>query len=397
LFPLEDSGSLEQDLPCSAAHLSGLLLLTDRIVTTRQRKDNRIVALIDGEEAYPAMLVAIRKAQQSINLSSYIFDADGIGAAFVEHLIEADNRGVEVRIIIDALGEKYSRLSPRVAFRDTAVRVVRFLPLRNGAYINLRNHRKLLIIDGLEAFTGGMNIRSRHLKASSVDSVHDVHFSVKGPVVADLQRTFLGDWYFVTGEKLRNPCFFPPIEPHGNALVRCITDGPDREFRKIEQIIKGALSCAKNHVFIMTPYFIPDREIISSLITAALRGVDICVVLPGINNLPFVQWASRAFLWELLANGIRVFSQPPPFVHTKLLLVDDVWSLVGSANLDPRSLRLNFELDLSVVDTELSSTIRLHFDRAFANSHEISLAEVEQSPLFIKLRNNFARLFSPYL
>jgi cardiolipin synthase A/B len=399
IYPIEDQGRFEPQLPDSAAHLSDLLLLEEKIVTSRQREGNRIVALVGGEEAYPAMLVAIRRAQETINLSSYIFDADGIGAEFVVHLIEAARRGVEVRVIIDSLGEKYSRMSPRVAFRGTPVQLVRYLPLRHGAYINLRNHRKLLIVDGLEAFTGGMNIRSRHLNASEsvIDSIHDVHFSVKGPVVADLQGTFLGDWYFVTGEKLHNHCFFPAIEPQGNALVCCVADGPDREFRKIEQIIKGALSCAKHTVYIMTPYFIPDREMISSLVTAALRGVEIRIILPECNNLPFVDWASRALLWELQVNGIRIFYQPPPFVHTKLFLVDNIWSLIGSANWDTRSLRLNFELNLSVFDRELATTIHRHFDRAFANSHEITLQEVEEYPLIIKLRNNCARLFSPYL
>lgn len=399
IYPVEDQRRCEPQLPVSAAHLSDLLRLEDKIVTTRQREGNRIVALIGGEEAYPAMLSAIRGARETINLSSYIFDADGIGAEFVEQLIDAANRGVEVRVIIDSLGEKYSRKSPRVAFRGTPVKLVRYLPLRHGAYINLRNHRKLLIVDGLVAFTGGMNIRSRHLNASEseMDTIHDVHFSVKGPVVADLQGTFLGDWFFVTGEKLQDQSLFPAIEPQGNALVCCVADGPDREFRKIEQIIKGALSCAKNQVYVMTPYFIPDREMISSLVTAALRGVDIRIFLPGRNNLPFVDWASRALLWELQVNGIRVFYQPPPFVHTKLLLVDNIWSLIGSANLDTRSLRLNFEVNLSVFDSELATTILRCFDRAFANSREIIRNEVEEYPLIIKLRNNFARLFSPYL
>jgi len=147
----------------------------------------------------------------------------------------------------------------------------------------------------------------------------------------------------------------------------------------------------------MTPYFIPDREIISALVTAALRGVDIRIVLPGSNNLPFVDWASRALLWELQVYGIRVYYQPSPFVHTKLLLVDNVWSLVGSANLDTRSLRLNFELNLSVFDAELSTTIHRHFERAFTDSHEMTLQETEQRPLRLKLRDNLARLFSPYL
>lgn len=399
IYPLDDQEHFIPTLPHYAEHLSDLLKLEDKIVKSRQREGNRIVTLIGGEEAYPAMLNAIRFAQETINLSSYIFDADGIGSEFVDCLTEAALRGVEVRIIIDALGEKYSRISPRAAFRNTPVRLVRYLPLRHGAYINLRNHRKLLIIDGNDAFTGGMNIRSRHLNASeaSTDSICDVHFRVKGPVVADLQGTFLGDWYFVTGENLQNPCFFPVIEPQGNALVCCVADGPDREFRKIEQIIKGALSCAKNRVYIMTPYFIPDREMISSLVTAALRGIDIRIVLPGANNLPFVDWAGKGLLWELQVNGIRVFYQPPPFVHTKLLLVDSIWSFIGSANLDARSLRLNFELNLSVFDTALSSTLNRQFEQAFVDSHETTLQEVEERPLAIKLRNNFARLFSPYL
>ena len=147
----------------------------------------------------------------------------------------------------------------------------------------------------------------------------------------------------------------------------------------------------------MTPYFVPDREIISALVTAALRGVDIRIVLPGCNNLPFVDWASRAVLWELQVNGIRIFYQPPPFVHTKLMLVDNVWSLIGSANFDTRSLRLNFELNLSVFGLELSATTQRHFERAFAGSHEITLQEIEQRPLLLKLRDNLARLFSPYL
>ncbi|MDD2851863.1 MAG: cardiolipin synthase [Desulfuromonadaceae bacterium] len=399
IFPKEERAGITPQLPDSAAHLADLLHLEDTIVTTRLRDGNRIVALIGGEEAYPAMLAAIMNAQETINLSSYIFDADGIGAEFVAQLIESAQRGVEVRVIIDALGEKYCRKSPRVAFDGTPVKLVYYLPLRQGAYINLRNHRKLLIVDGREAFTGGMNIRSHHLYASesAIDSIHDVHFSVKGPVVADLQGTFLGDWYFVTGARLRNRLFFPVLEPDGHALACCIADGPDKEFRKIEQIIKGALSCARNYVYIMTPYFVPDREMVSALVTAALRGVDIRIVLPVQNNLPFVDWASRALLWELQVNGIRFFFQPPPFVHTKLLLVDSVWSLIGSANLDTRSLRLNFEINLSVFDSALSATIYQHFEKAFTASHETTAQEIEEYPLMIKLRNNLARLFSPYL
>lgn len=399
IYPIEDREVESALLPPAAHHLRDLRLLADHVVQTRLRAGNRITPLVDGEEAYPAMLAAIGRAQESINLSSYIFDADGIGAEFVTHLKDAAERGVEVRVIIDALGEKYSRISPRKALAGSRVRLVRYLPLRHGAYINLRNHRKLLIIDGREAFTGGMNIRSRHQTshAAQLSAIHDMHFCVRGPVVNDLQRAFLEDWHFVTGERLDNPLFFPTVAPQGNSIVRCISDGPDKEFRKLEQIIMGALSCAGQSVLIMTPYFIPDRPMISALITAALRGVEVCIVLPGKNNLPFVQWASNALLGELLANGVRIFYQPPPFVHTKIFMVDDIWSLIGSANLDARSLRLNFELDLSIFDSTFTAQLKSHFEAALAASHEITLAELERRSLAIKLRENFARLFSPYL
>jgi len=147
----------------------------------------------------------------------------------------------------------------------------------------------------------------------------------------------------------------------------------------------------------MTPYFIPDRALIAALVTAALRGVAVHIVLPGLNNLPFVQWASQTLLPELLAAGVRVYYQPPPFVHTKLLLVDDIWGLIGSANLDTRSLRLNFEQNLSVYDAAFADRIRQHFDQAFLHTHEVTLDEIEGRTLAVKLRDGFCHLFAPYL
>ena len=399
IYPSDEPDEQPILLPQTAFHLHDLGILADRVVKSRLRNGNRITPLIDGEAAYPAMLEAIAGARESIHLSSYIFDADGIGAEFVAGLKAAERRGVRVRVIIDALGEKYSRISARKALAGSRVRVARFLPLRHGAYINLRNHRKLLIIDGREAFTGGMNIRSRHqaLRYSSATAIHDVHFRVRGPIVGDLQRAFLEDWHFVTGERLDNPLYFPALEYRGSAFARCISDGPDREFRKLEQIIMGALSCAGESVLIMTPYFIPDRPMAAALVTAALRGVDVRIVLPGKNNLPVVHWAGRAQLGELLSNGIRVFYQPPPFVHTKLFMVDDIWTLIGSANLDARSLRLNFELDLSILDSAFAATMRDHFEKALDASQEVTLDAWKQRSMPVKLRDNFARLFSPYL
>lgn len=386
-------------LPPGAEHLDELRRLADRVVSSPLLAGNRVTPLENGEGAYPAMLEAIGGARESIHLSTYIFDADGTGRRFVDALKAAADRGVEVRVIIDGLGEKYSIPRARTLLIGSPVKVGRFLPLRQGGYLNLRNHRKILVIDGHTAFSGGMNIGDRHLveRAEGPAPVADMHFKVEGAVVADLQRVFLEDWYFVTGELLDFGRYFPVPEPAGAALARAIADGPDKELRKLHWIIMGALSCARRKVRIMTPYFIPDRPLVSALVTCALRGVEVTLVLPARNNLPYVHWATGAYLWELLQQGIRVFYQPPPFVHTKLFLVDGTWSLIGSANLDPRSLRLNFEFDIEVYDREFADMLGGRFERVLALSREVTLAEMDGRPLPVKLRDGAAKLFSPYL
>jgi cardiolipin synthase len=176
-----------------------------------------------------------------------------------------------------------------------------------------------------------------------------------------------------------------------------VSDGPDKEFRRLHLLIMGALACSRSRVLIMTPYFIPDRALVSALVTTALRGVEVILVLPRKNNLPFVHWATRAYLWEVLEQGIKVCYQPPPFVHTKLLLVDGVWSLIGSANLDPRSLRLNFEMNLEVYDRDFTARLEKSFHETVELSHEVTLEEVDGRALPERLRDGIAKLFSPYL
>ena len=382
-----------------AEHLDELRKLADRVVGTPLLSGNRLTPLANGDNAYPAMLAAIDAASHSISLSTYIFDGDSVGRLFVDALKKAADRKVEVRVIIDALGEKYSWPTARWLLKGSRVRVGRYLPLRQGWYVNLRNHRKILIVDGCKAFTGGMNIGARHMTGGGVKGrpVADLHFMVEGPVVGDLQRVFLEDWYFTTGELVSDRRLFPLLAPAGEALARAISDGPDKEIRKLNWIIMGALACARERVQIMTPYFIPDRPLLSALVTAALRGVDVTLVFPSVNNLPYVHWASRAFLWELLQQGIKIFYQPPPFAHTKLFLVDGIWSLIGSANLDPRSLRLNFELDLEVYDPAFTGLLEREFVTTLARSREVSLAEMDGRGFFEKVRDGVAKLFSPYL
>jgi cardiolipin synthase len=398
-FPLGQKQQKACALPPAASHLRELRFLADRIVTAHLLPGNRITPLENGEGAYPPMLEAIAGATSTINLSTYIFDGDTAGARFVKALAEAADRGVEVRVIIDSLGEKYSHPTARKLLKGSNVQIGRFLPLRQGGYVNLRNHRKILVVDGMIGFTGGMNIGDRHIteRSGHPPVVKDMHFMVEGQVVNDLQRTFLEDWFFVTGNLINDEKFFPPVPEAGDAIVRAVSDGPDKEFRKLNWIILGGLSCARETVRIMTPYFIPDRPLISAMITAALRGVKVSLVLPELNNLPFVHWACRTYLWELLQHDIRIYYQPAPFVHTKLLIVDGIWSLIGSANLDPRSLRLNFEFNLEVYDSRLGQDLSAQFDRTVAVSREISLAEMDGRSLPVKIRDSLAKLGSPYL
>ena len=388
---------LSHPLPVELSYLNELRSLSDRVVSRDLRPGNALIPLENGEEAYPAMLAAIGAATSSIHLSTYIFDGDDTGKRFVHALVSAADRGIEVRVIVDSLGEIYSRPTARELLKGSGVEFRRFLPLRPGGYLNLRNHRKILVVDGKVGFTGGMNIGGRHMVTGRPPVVKDLHFQVTGPVVADLQRTFLDDWYFVKGELLPGRDYFPDLPETGSALVRAVSDGPDKEFRKLHWIILGALSCARRRVTIVTPYFVPDRALIAALITAALRGVEIVLVLPELNNLPFVNWASRSYLWELLPYGVHIFAQPPPFVHTKFMVVDWSWSLIGSANLDPRSLRLNFEFDLEVYDLAFAGTLEERCSVVLAVSRQITLAEVDARSLPVKIRDGAAKLFSPYL
>jgi cardiolipin synthase A/B len=395
--PDRPTQSISYPLPPELGALKELRLLSDRVVSTPLHPGNTVIPLENGEEAYPAMISAIDKAVSSVHLCTYIFDGDVTGRRFADALTAAARRGVEVRVIVDSLGQRYSKPTAHELLKRSEVQFRSFLPLRPGGYLNLRNHRKILVVDGIIGFTGGMNIGNRHMVSRSPKAVEDLHFQVNGPVVADLQRTFVEDWLFAKGSPLNGGQYFPEIAPAGSALVRAVSDGPDKDFRKLHWIILGAISCARRRVTIVTPYFIPDRGLISALITAALRGVQITLVLPEVNNLPYVQWASYSYLWELLQQGVRIYSQPGPFVHTKFMVVDRSWSLIGSGNLDPRSLRLNFEFNLEIYDLHFARTLEQRCTSALANAREITLEEMDGRSLPVKVRDATAKLFSPYL
>jgi len=235
--------------------------------------------------------------------------------------------------------------------------------------------------------------RQRHPRSP----VQDLHFRVSGPVVTQLQEVFADDWQFTTGETLRGDGWFPQPESAGPVLARGVTDGPDENFEKLLWTLLGALSIARDSVRIMTPYFLPDPSVVSALNLAAMRGVQVDILLPAKNNLPLVQWASRAMWWQVLKHGCRIWLTPPPFDHSKLMLVDGCWVLLGSANWDARSLRLNFEYNLECYDPALAQRMDDLFTAKRSAAHLVTLEEVDGRPLPAKLRDGVARLLTPYL
>jgi cardiolipin synthase len=378
-----------------------LARLGDKVGPFSLSPGNLVELLENGDEAFPPMLDAIAGARASIALTTYIFDNDEVGRRFADALIAAHARGVAVRVIIDAVGQRYSWPSMLKRLRAAGVPAAAYMPIlmnRNLAALNLRNHRKLLILDGEKAFTGGMNIRGGRLLAKPGDHpVRDLQFRVCGPVVQELMSVFVSDWEFVTRETLSGASWFPPLKERGPVIARAIPDGPDRHFEVLRMIILGGLAQARRSVLIATPYFLPDAGLISALNTTALRGVAVDILLPEKNNLKVVQWASFALYWQLLDRGCRIWHSPPPFDHSKLMLVDDQWTLVGSTNWDPRSMRLNFELNLECYDTELGARMRAWFERRRAAAREISQADMDNRSLPRRLRDGVARLLSPYL
>jgi cardiolipin synthase len=383
--------------------LAGLDRLSSLVTGNPLTGGNRIEPLADGDLAYPAMLAAIDGAERSVTLATYIFDHDSAGRAFADALQRARARGVEVRVLIDGLGARYSRPDMIGRLRRAGLLAAAFLPTRNpllSRYANLRNHRKIMVVDGTIGFTGGMNIRAGHCVAQNpAHPVRCLHFEVRGPIVADLQRTFAIDWAFASGEALRGELWFapPPTEDCGPVLARGLRDGPDADIDHIRQVMIGALAVAQSRVRIVTPYFLPDEVLLAALKVTALRDVAVDVVLPGRSNIRVMDWATRPQLPELIDAGCRVWLTPLPFDHTKIFIVDDAWSLVGSSNWDARSLRLNFEYNLECYDDELVRRLDALVDARIDVAQRVDAAELRALPLAARLRDGLARLLSPYL
>lgn len=387
------------DAPRRSDHLAPLELAVDSLTGSALPPGNRIDLLRDGEETYPAMLEAIDRASTSIALASYIFEMDDIGRSFVAALARARERGVAIRVIVDGVGSGYL-LSPAYrAMSAQGIEVARFLhslrPWRMG-FLNLRNHKKILVVDGRMAFVGGLNISIDHLPGSDPPHpIRDVHFRVTGPAVTQIAEAFAADWYFAVGEELSGESWIPQLGPAGTAEARVITSGPDQDPARLSLLLQQAINCARHSIALVTPYFLPEERLVTSLMLAAMRGVAVDIVLPQSSDNLLVDWATRAHVAPLLEAGCRIWRAPRPFDHSKLLSIDGEWSLIGSANWDVRSLRLNFEISLEVYDRDFARLIEQQVMRR--QGRRLTLRGLSRRSLSIRLRDAAARLLLPYL
>ena len=360
---------------------------------------NEVTTYYNGEQAFPAMLDAIDAAAKEVLLSSYIFDNDDTGRRFIDRLQHARQRGVTVCVLVDDVGIRYSLPTIIRELKRTGLPFRRFMPLRllpPSFSINLRTHRKVLIADRERCFAGGMNIGDRQLlHGPSPHRASDLHFSFFGPVVRDFVDLFEDDWRFCGGDALEPWAGDDSVR--GSALCRLVSDGPDETLDSMKLVFMGAISNARRRIWIMTPYFLPERQMMGCLQAAALSGVDIQVMIPQQNNWPLVQWALQHNMVELLTNGVNILQRPPPFAHSKCFLVDDDYAIVGSSNLDPRSLRLNFELGVEVFDQDLNRELASHFSEVAGSCIPFTTEWIESRSYPARIRDGAAALFTPYI
>ncbi|MEN7972491.1 MAG: cardiolipin synthase [Verrucomicrobiota bacterium] len=368
-------------------------------------EDSDIVPLLCGDQAYPLMLQAIRAAKNHIHMQSFIIHRDETGRKFLKELKIKAKEGVKVRLMFDRFGSTHAYLGGMFhKYRNIPNLEIcgwtQANPFKRQFQINLRNHRKNLVVDGHVAFFGGVNIASENITAKGKEAIRDYHFKVEGPLVHELQLSFLRDWYFMTEEpidQLLNPMHFPEVLSTGTAKARIIDSGPSEPPGLIGETFFNAIVLAQRQILLVTPYFVPTTDILKALHSAARRKVDVCIIVPEKNNHIYAGLASKALYEELLTAGVRIFLRKPPFMHAKAMVVDDTVAVVGTANLDVRSLELNYETTVLFEDEPAVLKLKRMVLEDMALSTELNLNKWLQRPTAQKLGENLCALMAPVL
>lgn len=396
-LPWEAASASRAAEPAYPVSLAAQVRIGDALTRRPLAGGNSLETLHDGEQAFPRMLEAIGSARDSVWLSTYIFQTDHVGRQFVAALAAAARRQVQVRVLVDGIGEWYDWPHVVPILRRAGVRAERFLPPRllpPSLSLNCRNHRKILIVDGSVAYIGGMNLGGREVGGSTGRRMSDIHFRLCGPIAAQLGETFAEDWLFAAGEALPAPA---TTGRAGDCTCRAVPGGPDGDVDNLLLIILSAVTGAEKQVQIMTPYFIPPLELVAALEAAALRGVEVSLVLPRRSNLRYIDWATLHWIPALVRRGVRVYLQEPPFSHAKLLVIDGRYAHVGSVNVDTRSLRLNFEIAVEVYDPDFCGALAAFIAQRAGSVPALTAESMAAIRLPQRIRNALCWLISPYL
>jgi cardiolipin synthase len=362
---------------------------------------NRVDFYTEGQPAYEAKLAAIEAAQHHIHLEYFIVQPDASGQRFRDALVRKARAGVEVRLIYDAIGSR--KLTPEFLqqLRDAGAQVYAFMPLnllRRRLQVNLRDHRKILIVDGHVAFTGGLNIGDEYLGLSPRHGFwRDTHVRIEGPAVLDLQRVFCENWDFAADQALAGPAYFPTPISAGPHPVQVVESGPDRELKAIREVYFAAIWRARRSVWIATPYFVPDAGLRDALILAGYLGLDVRLLGQFHPDKWIPYFAGRWYWADMLDAGVKVYQYTRGMMHAKVVIVDGSWASVGTANLDNRSLHLNFEVNCLFDTPALAAELAEAFQRDLAVSVQLDRAVFAQRPLAGRLIENGCRLLSPIL
>ncbi len=374
------------------------LLLRDNLAPLTV--DNHSEVLTNGEETFEAIFAALNNAQNHIHLEYYIFKDDIVGRNIQNILIQKAHEGIKVRVLLDGLGS--IPMSKRVhKLKKAGVETEWFAPIRFPfltSRLNLRNHRKIIVIDGQAGFIGGLNIGDEYLSRSKRFGFwRDTFLKLEGESVHLLQKVFLRDWYYACHKNVHGHRYFPKPKPAGNQLVQIAASGPDSDRESILQVLFISMAAAEKYIYIETPYFIPDESTLMSLKTAALSGLDVRIITQGIPDHQLTYWASSSYFERLLAAGVRIYRYTKGILHAKVLIVDGQLGSVGSTNFDTRSFRLNFEISAFIYHRDFAMRLEKDFYQDLEDSEEIILEEFVERPWTDKFKESSARLLSPLL
>lgn len=401
---------LARQLRSAKVDLPDLAALEEAATGSPLIAGNKLTLLNDGPQTMTAMMAAIKSATNNINLETYIFDQGELGDEFSDLLIQKQRAGVQVNILYDSVGSMSTPPEFFTRLRDAGISLVEFNPVNpfrhfgNAWRLNNRDHRKILVVDGKIAFTGGINISDdysssslfRHSRKKSNLGWRDTHVQVEGPAVASLQWLFMESWVSQKAEDLTARKYFPPLKPEGNKIVRIIGSEPGGDYETYKAYVL-AMQEAKISIHITNSYFVPDRQLIDALLAAAKRGVDVKMVFPGISDASLVLYAGRSFYTELLASGVRIYELQASVLHAKTAVIDGYWSTVGSTNLDMRSFLHNREVNMIALDKEFGSTMENAFNEDLRNSVEITRENWAQRPYSDHIREWLARRLGYWL